>query len=140
MKNAADIRVDAIALLVEKIREIGAEADRQCKRHREAEKSPGALADFHAFADHREAAALNYALAYRCEQLAEEITGALLFDELDAQDAAAEMTNADVMSGEEMAEYDRAAEFTQDAADEARYLEENAAVMYGDDDYEDGDL
>lgn len=90
MKSADDIRTDAIALLVEKLREIEAEADRQCKHHREAEKSPGALADFHTFSDHREDAALNYALAYRCEQLIEEITGALLFDELDAQDAAAE--------------------------------------------------
>lgn len=85
-----DIRSQAIALLVEKLREIGADADRKCKQHREAEKSPGALANFQTFADHREAAALNYALAYRCEQLAEEITGGLLFDELDAQDAAAE--------------------------------------------------
>jgi hypothetical protein len=90
VKNADDIRTDAIALLVEKLREIEADADRECKRHREAEKSPGALSDYHAFADHREHAAMNYALAYRCEQLIEEITGNLLFDELDAQDAAAD--------------------------------------------------
>lgn len=90
MKNADDIRGDAIALLVEKLRDIGNEADHECKRHREAEKSPAALADFDTFRDHREAAALNYALACRCEQLIEEITGASLFDELDAQDAAAE--------------------------------------------------
>jgi hypothetical protein len=100
VKNADDIRTDAIALLVEKLREIEAEADRECKRHREAEKSPGALADFHTFADHREAAALNYALAYRCEQLIEEITGALLFDELDAQDAAAEKAAQDAEEDE----------------------------------------
>ncbi len=97
MKTAADIRTDAIALLVEKLREIEAEADRQCKQHREAEKSPAALADFLAFADHREAAALHYALAYRCEQLIEEITGALLFDDLDAQDAAAEEAATEVI-------------------------------------------
>ena len=89
MKNADDIRTDAIALLVEKLREIGAEADRETKRHREAEKSPAALADFRTFADHRETAALNYDLAYRCEQLIEAITVAPLFDELDADNKAA---------------------------------------------------
>jgi hypothetical protein len=101
VKTADDIRTDAIALLVEKLRKIGAEADRQCKQHREAEKSPGALADFHIFSDHREHAALNYALAYRCEQLIEEITGALLFDELDAQDDAAEQTARDADDDDE---------------------------------------
>lgn len=38
-----------------------------------------------------------------------------------------DMTNADVMSGEELAEYDRDAEFRLDAADEQRALEEDAA-------------
>lgn len=99
MKNADDIRTDAIALLVEKLREIEAKADQECKRHREAEKSPSALADFHTFSDHREAAAMNYALAYRCEQLAEEITGGLLFDELDAQDEAADQAARDAEDG-----------------------------------------
>jgi len=104
VKNADDIRTEAIALLVEKLLEIGAEADRETKRHREAEKSPSALADFRTFADHREGAALNYALAYRCEQLCEEITGALLFDELDAQDEAAEQAalNAVQHQGDKM--------------------------------------
>jgi 3-phosphoglycerate kinase len=99
VKNADDIRTDAIALLVEKLREIEAKADQECKRHREAEKSLGSLADFYTFCDHREAAALNYALAYRCEQLAEEITGALLFDELDAQDEAADQAARDAEDG-----------------------------------------
>jgi hypothetical protein len=39
-----------------------------------------------------------------------------------------DMTNADVMSGEELAEYDRDAEFRLDAADEQRALEEDAAA------------
>ncbi|QOR55809.1 MAG: hypothetical protein YHS30scaffold324_41 [Catenulispora phage 69_17] len=137
MKTAADIREDAIALLVEKLREIEAEADRQCKKHREAEKSPGALADFHAFRDHREAAALNYALAYRCEQLIEEITGALLFDELDAQDEAANQAakdaeaQDDAMSTSERFEHDQADEFAQDARDEARNAAEAAESEAG---------
>lgn len=38
-----------------------------------------------------------------------------------------DMTNADVMSGEELAEYDRDAEFALDAADEARAIAEDAA-------------
>ena len=119
MKNADDIRTEAIALLVEKLREIGAEADRETKRHREAEKSPASLADFRTFADHREGAALNYALAYRCEQLCEEITGALLFDELDAQDEAAEQAAQgadDAMSASERFEHDQADEAKLDAA------------------------
>jgi len=90
VKSADDIRTDAIALLVEKLREIGAKADRQTKRHTAAMASPAALMAFQTYSDHREDAALNHQLAYRCEQLCEEITGALLFDELDAQDEAAE--------------------------------------------------
>lgn len=121
MKNADDIRTDAIALLVEKLREIEAEADRKCKQHREAEKSPGALADFDTFRDHREAAALNYALAYRCEQLIEEITACSLFDELDEQDAAADQAakdaeaSDDAMSATEQFEHDQACEARIDA-------------------------
>lgn len=46
------------------------------------------------------------------------------------------MTNADVMSGEEMAEYDRAAEFAMDAADEERWAEANAANQYDDEHYD----
>lgn len=38
-----------------------------------------------------------------------------------------DMTNADVMSADEIHEYDRDAEFALDAADEARALEEDAA-------------
>lgn len=34
-----------------------------------------------------------------------------------------DMTNADVMGADEIAEYDRADEFALDAADEARYAE-----------------
>lgn len=37
------------------------------------------------------------------------------------------LTNADVMSGDEIAEYERDAEFAQDAADEARNAEEAKA-------------
>ena len=125
MKNADDIRTDAIALLVEKLREIEAEADRECKRHREAEKSPGALADYHTFADHREDAALNYALAYRCEQLIEEITGALLFDELDAQDEAAEQAAKDAEAADDATSASE--RFEHDQADEARIDAEDGA-------------
>ncbi|NEC45740.1 hypothetical protein [Streptomyces sp. SID8016] len=39
-----------------------------------------------------------------------------------------EMTNADVMSGEEMAEYDRGVEALLDAQDEERWAEEAAAA------------
>lgn len=39
-----------------------------------------------------------------------------------------DMTNADVLSGEELAEYDRDAEIRLDAADEERALEEEAAA------------
>ncbi|MFJ6810636.1 hypothetical protein ACIQRK_32310 [Streptomyces anulatus] len=39
-----------------------------------------------------------------------------------------EMTNADVMSGEEMREYDQAAEALLDAQDEERWAEEAAAA------------
>lgn len=58
MKSADDIRTEAIALLVEKLREIGAEADRETKRHTAAMASPGALMAFQTYSDHREAAAL----------------------------------------------------------------------------------
>jgi hypothetical protein len=135
VKTAADIREDAIALLVEKLREIGAEADQQCKQHREAEKSPGALADFRTFSDHREAAALNYALAYRCEQLAEEITGALLFDELDAQDEAAEEAATEVFVDVADAErYAQRAEYVDYAeAAAVREIEREMAIEAGDD-------
>ena len=95
MKNADDIRTEAIALLVEKLREIGAEADQQTKRHTVAMASPAALLAFETYSDHREAAALNYQLAYRCEQLIEQIEAASLFDELDAQDEAAEQFEHD---------------------------------------------
>ncbi|MBK3556281.1 hypothetical protein JHN55_06975 [Streptomyces sp. MBT56] len=39
-----------------------------------------------------------------------------------------EMTNADVMSGEEMREYDQAAEALLDAQDEERWAAEDAAA------------
>ncbi|MFJ9887164.1 hypothetical protein ACIQRW_15020 [Streptomyces sp. NPDC091287] len=39
-----------------------------------------------------------------------------------------EMTNADVMSGEEMREYEQAAEALLDAQDEARWAEEESAA------------
>jgi len=95
VKGPEDIRTKAIALLVEKIHEIEAESDRQTKQHTAAMASPAALMAFQTYSDHREAAALNHQLAYRCEQLCEEITGALLFDELDAQDETAEQAALD---------------------------------------------
>ena len=128
MKNADDIRTDAIALLVEKLREIGAEADRETKRHTAAMASPAALMAFETYSDHREAAALNYALAYRCEQLCEEITGALLFDELDAQDEAAEQAARDAEAADDaMSASER---FEHDQADEAQ-IDADAAMAAG---------
>lgn len=55
-------------------------------------------------------------------------------------DPYAGMTNADVMSGEELAEYDRDAEYAQDAADEARDIAEAeaAAERYADDEFDGG--
>ncbi|MCX4676716.1 hypothetical protein OG413_15635 [Streptomyces sp. NBC_01433] len=44
-----------------------------------------------------------------------------------------EMTNADVMSGEEMREYDQAAEALLDARDEERWAAEEEADRPGDD-------
>jgi len=90
VKSADDIRTDAIALLVEKLCEIGAEADRETKRHTAAMASPAALMAFQTYSDHREAAALNHQLAYRCEQLIEQIEAALLFEELDRAEQLAE--------------------------------------------------
>lgn len=58
----------------------------------------------------------------------------------EADDPHAEMTNADVMSYEEMHEYDRAAEFHLDAIDEARNIAEAEANDHHDDagfEYED---
>ncbi|MFE3371204.1 hypothetical protein ACFXOK_16580 [Streptomyces sp. NPDC059173] len=43
-------------------------------------------------------------------------------------DYDSEMTNADVMSGDEMREYDQAAEALLDAQDEARFAEEATAT------------
>ncbi|THA31777.1 hypothetical protein E6R18_15705 [Streptomyces sp. A1277] len=43
-----------------------------------------------------------------------------------------EMTNADVMSGEEMREYDQAAEALLDAQDEERWAAEEAAAQLDD--------
>jgi hypothetical protein len=48
-----------------------------------------------------------------------------------------DMTNADVMSGEEIAEYERDGEFRLDAADEARALAEEVARLAEPDDEED---
>ncbi|MFH9610444.1 hypothetical protein [Streptomyces sp. NPDC017448] len=48
-----------------------------------------------------------------------------------------EMTNADVMSGEEMREYDQAAEALLDAQDEERWAEEAAAAGQHDQEHDD---
>jgi hypothetical protein len=82
-----DIREEAIALLVEIIKAYGAEADhiRQEQIGILASKGPLGSFDIDAAVTTRDVFA---AVAYRCEQLAEEITGALLFDRLDAEDEA----------------------------------------------------
>lgn len=81
-----DIRDEAIALLVEKLREIGAEADQQHKTHTAATGTVG-YQTVQDFADHRHAAALNWQLATRCEDLIEQIQARSLFDEIDAEQA-----------------------------------------------------
>ncbi|MFJ8842960.1 hypothetical protein ACIRFF_08660 [Streptomyces cyaneofuscatus] len=48
-----------------------------------------------------------------------------------------EMTNADVLSGEELREYERAGEALLDAQDEERFAEEAAAVGQHDQAYDD---
>lgn len=87
-------RDDAIAYLVEKLREIEATENALYANHARATKNIGSMTH-QAFFDHRENAALHYDVAYRCEQLIEEIAGNLLFDELDAQDAAADQAAKD---------------------------------------------
>ncbi|MEV7491432.1 hypothetical protein AB0O08_11825 [Streptomyces anulatus] len=51
-----------------------------------------------------------------------------------------EMTNADVISGEEMREYDQAAEALLDAQDEERWAEEAAAAEQHDQEHDDEEL
>jgi hypothetical protein len=94
-----DIRAQAIALLVEKLREIEAEANEAHKKHNERLAVRPIGLTFEEYNDHLDARNLNYALAYRCEQLIEEITGALLFDELDAQDEAADQAARNTEDG-----------------------------------------
>lgn len=89
-----DIRAQAIALLVEKLREIGTEADGAWKREDDwfdtiASRAYPTSGEILAHSDERD---LNYALAYRCEQLVEQIEAALLFEELDRAEKLAENT------------------------------------------------
>jgi len=126
VKNADDIRTDAIALLVEKLCEIGAEADQQTKRLTVAMASPAALLAFETYSDHREAAALNYGLAYRCEQLIEQIEATSLFDELDAQDEAADQAAKDAEAADDA--WSTAEQFEHDQACEARIDAEDGAL------------
>jgi hypothetical protein len=82
-----DIREQAIGRLVEMIQAYGAEAEqiRQEQKRILASKGPLGSFDIDAAVTTRDVFA---AVAYRCEQLIEEITGALLFDRLDAEDEA----------------------------------------------------
>lgn len=84
-----DIRAQAIALLVEKLREIESDANRTYEQCNERLAVRPIAMTFESYNDYLDARNLNYALAYRCEQLAEAITGALLFDQLDADEEAA---------------------------------------------------
>lgn len=86
----SDIRSQAIALLVEKLREIEAEADQAHKQHSERLAVRPIGLTFESYNDHLDAKNLNYALAYRCEQLIEQIEAALLFEELDRAEKLAE--------------------------------------------------
>lgn len=85
----SDVRPQAIALLVKKLREIEAEADKTHKRHSDRLAVRPIGLTFEEYNYHLDAKNLNYALAYRCEQLIEQIEAHSLFDELDAQDRAA---------------------------------------------------
>lgn len=49
------------------------------------------------------------------------------------------LTNADVLSADELYEDEKAFEIALDAADEERYAEENAAYQYGDEHYHEDD-
>jgi hypothetical protein len=85
-----DIRAQAIALLVEKLREIEAEANEAHKKHGERLAIRPIGLTFEDYNDHLDAKNLNYALAYRCEQLVEQIEAALLFEHLDEAEKLAE--------------------------------------------------
>lgn len=88
-----DIRSQAIALLVEKLREIEAEANEAHKKHSDRLAVRPIGLTFEDYNDHLDAKNLNYALAFRCEQLIEQIEAALLFEELDRAEKLAENTS-----------------------------------------------
>ncbi len=119
------IREDAIALLVEKLRELEGIENALYANHARKTKNIGGMS-YQTYQDHLDGAALHYAAAYRYEQLIEEITARSLFDELDAQDAAADQAakdaeaQDDAMSASERFEHDQADEAAQDARDDAR--------------------
>jgi len=77
------IRDSAIALLVEKLREIGSQAHAQYASEARRLANIGNMGS-QEWLNRRENALTQYALSDRCEQLSEAITGALLFDQLDA--------------------------------------------------------
>lgn len=88
-----DTRANAIALLVERLREIEAEANNTWKREDawfEAAPQRPTHTPTQELLDHIDNRDLNYALAYRCEQLIERIEAALLFEELDNAEKLAE--------------------------------------------------
>jgi hypothetical protein len=75
-------RDNAIALLVEKLREIENNADHATKQHTAVMSAPGSLMDFGTYDAHREAATLHYVLADLCGLLIEGITSTSLLDQL----------------------------------------------------------
>jgi hypothetical protein len=80
-----NIREQAIAYLVGKIRDIDAESTATSRQARAA--IPGCDGTVGAILDLTDTADLHWEVATLAERLAEEITGGLLFDRLDSEDA-----------------------------------------------------
>lgn len=91
-----DIRTAAIEQIVETLRELEATATRVYEEQNAAANS---LTYYDSTGAHRVCADENWAVASRCEQLIEEITGGLLFDQLDAEDAEYETALATKSDG-----------------------------------------
>lgn len=83
------IRDNAIALLVEKLREIGSQAHAQYASEARRLANIGSMGS-QEWLNRRESALTQYALSDRCEQLTEQIEAALLFEELDNAERLAE--------------------------------------------------
>jgi len=80
---------EGTALLLDKLKGITDDANEARRRELDAIKAPLPPTMFpDEYADHRTEADRQYALAYRCEQLIEEINATGLFDRLDAEDEA----------------------------------------------------